>query len=92
MEKQKPMIQKAKAFLTSDKQVFLTQDEAQKHELSLLFGMTSMKDSAASDNAVNCAMNNKDAILDILSNRKQRTPKAKPQSKSKKAQQPMEAA
>ena len=70
------MITKSKAFLTSDNQVFLTQEEAQCREIAAIAG-NDQKDGKATSPISAWIMAHKEELLAILSTRKPRTPKAK---------------
>lgn len=69
------MITKSKAFLTSDGKVFLTQDEAQHHEIEVL-AAADQSDGKATSPISSWIMAHKDEVLAILQTRKPRTPKA----------------
>lgn len=70
-------ITKAKAFLTSDGKVFLTQEEAQQHEIEILLVEESSTSPQNAETLSACIMKHRVELLAILSTRKPRTPKAK---------------
>lgn len=78
---------KTKAFLTSDNQVFLTREDAQRHELEGIFDAAAAwpKDGPSADDAARVVLTNADQIVAILSTRKPRTPKCATARKSRKA-------
>ena len=78
------MITKSKAFLTSDNHVFLTQEEAQKHEIYIVVRngpVTNDSEHAKAfqtpEMTAHWIVAHKEELLAILSTRKPRTPKAK---------------
>lgn len=83
------MIEFTKAFKTSDGETHASLEEAQKHELLLIYGTTaSDAEAVAREHFANVVMDNSDRIVDILTTTATSKPRARKVNGGSKQRKP----